>query len=466
LGPNEKNEDPAQRIYISVIFSLKSKKKDYIAIEMNNIPSFESLCQDDDCSLLKKIDHKALEQAYELLTYLNGTDLQVATSESLTAGLIMSTLVQIPWAGWHKYGCFGVYDTDAKRVFNSVKVDDVYTHTCAKEMAIGILKNSNATLSIAVTGNAMPYYDNLSKLGEVFIGLAGYRKNDKNDKYEIVYSTKSINSCFDSEEFLNKCQEWLKLNFVEGVYAPRQKTATISLLIRSFTTYQALKECQEFIKSNELVSPTFISEQKKTNEKKMGDCWHTEIPAEKYPRNIDIICLTSRQQEGQRCNISESCKRLDTKEIDLDKIKMDSSNKSDTKEIHENCRGRAMKQEKERKERERNKTECLKKGEKCTYDFVGWGHRNYVLKDGECFNQCPICVNNICEEGSFEDWQRAREERGDLYCSDDSGCIAQYDKCSNYSSKKHYNDRNVGFEAQECVPFRRRQSRCQKCLGR
>jgi len=125
---------------------------------------------------------------------------------------------------------------------------------------------------------------------------------------------------------------------------------------------------------------------------------------------------------------------------------------------------RAMKQEKERKEkekerekeRERNKTACLKKREKCTYDFFGWGNRNYVLKDGECSNQCPICVNNICEEGSFKDWlrsQTARKERGDLdcpwrapvYCSwtDGSECITQYDKCSNYSSKKHYNDRNV-----------------------
>ena len=65
--------------------------------------------------------------------------------------------------GWCKYGCFGVYDTDAKRVFNSVKVDDVYTHTCAKEMAVGLLKNSNATLAISVTGKCYALFSDLEK---------------------------------------------------------------------------------------------------------------------------------------------------------------------------------------------------------------------------------------------------------------------------------------------------------------
>lgn len=276
-----------------------------------SVPDLESLVShEDDLELIKTVERKALNQAYQLLTCLNGTNIQVATSESLTAGLIMSTLVQIPWAGWHKYGCFGVYDTDAKRVFNSVKVNDVYTHTCAKEMAIGTLKNSNATLSIAVTGNAMPYYDSLNKLGEVFIGLAGYRKNENGDS-EIIYLTKSINSCMESneKEFLEKCQEWLHLNPNSTTYAPRHKTATISLLIRNFTTYQALKECQNFIKNNTLVAPEFISEQKKINGIITIPCWHNAIPQEKYPRDIDLICLNSQ------CNKSESCMRQDTKEI-------------------------------------------------------------------------------------------------------------------------------------------------------
>ena len=38
-------------------------------------------------------------------------------------------------------------------------------------------------------------------------------------------------------------------------------------------------------------------------------CWHNAIPQEKYPRDIDLICLNSQ------CNKSESCMRQDTKEI-------------------------------------------------------------------------------------------------------------------------------------------------------
>jgi nicotinamide mononucleotide (NMN) deamidase PncC len=75
---------------------------------------------------------------------------KITTAESLTAGLIMATLVDIPIGGLHKYGCFGVYDTDAKRVFLGVKVKDVYTHLCASQMSIGVLQNSNASIAIAV----------------------------------------------------------------------------------------------------------------------------------------------------------------------------------------------------------------------------------------------------------------------------------------------------------------------------
>jgi nicotinamide mononucleotide (NMN) deamidase PncC len=67
--------------------------------------------------------------------------------------------------GDHKYGAFSVYNTDAKRVFLGLRVENVYTRRCAKEMAEGILKNSNATIGIAVTGNAMPYPENKEMLG-------------------------------------------------------------------------------------------------------------------------------------------------------------------------------------------------------------------------------------------------------------------------------------------------------------
>ena len=97
-----------------------------------SVPSFDQLRPVNVDGTLTYFSTMAHKSAYDLLVTLNGLATstkwhQIATSESLTAGMIMSTLVDIPWAGYLKYGGFAVYDTDAKRVFNGVTVDDVYT---------------------------------------------------------------------------------------------------------------------------------------------------------------------------------------------------------------------------------------------------------------------------------------------------------------------------------------------------
>jgi len=277
------------------------------------LPKFEDLNILNEYPFIKEIEHNALKEAYKLIVLLNGSNIQIGTSESLTAGLIMSTLVRIPLGGWHKYGCFGVYDTDAKRVFNTVEIDNVYTHTCAKEMAIGILKNSNATLAIAVTGNAMPYYKEIEKLGEVFIGIAGYVENNGN--VEIIYSTKSINACLENTTtpFLSKCKQWIKSQ-TDKTFAPIEETTNVSFMIRIFTVYQALKECQEFYTKNKLISTDFIKIQKENNTKITNVCYHKNIPEAKYPDvgKLKVTCINQTD-----CTNSQSCDRLGSKELRL-----------------------------------------------------------------------------------------------------------------------------------------------------
>jgi PncC family amidohydrolase len=217
---------------------------------------------------------------YELLQKLNDNQLQVATAESLTAGLMFSTLVDIPISGWNKYGCFGVYDTDAKRVFLGVDVEDVYTHRCAKQMAVGILRNSNATFAIAVTGNAMPYQgigENIikgaSQVGEVFIGIACYIDSGS----KILVSTSVINACQDA----NICKTWLSSikseNAIEktckqtGICTDDFKTLSdglnyleitslLATYIRNKTTAVAFKQATEFIDAHKekICKPTFV----------------------------------------------------------------------------------------------------------------------------------------------------------------------------------------------------------------
>ena len=285
-----------------------------------NFPSLNDLkIIEEDRTIITEIEDKVLESGYELLKTVSekyekeGIILQIATTESLTAGLIMSSLVKLPIAGWLKYGCFGVYDTDAKRVFNSVTVDDVYTHTCAKQMAIGMLKNSTATFAIAVTGNAMPYFDDLNKLGEVFIGIASY--NDD----EIIYATESINGCLDDgddtfEKIEKKCKSWLQSQPDKNTFAKRSDTATISLLIRNYTAYAAMKMAVDFINTNKLKTPLFIQTRKDKNAEKEG-CIHNNIPSPKYPDDIIERCVSNNNCVASNNNM---CDRINVKEIPED----------------------------------------------------------------------------------------------------------------------------------------------------
>jgi len=137
-------------------------------------PSFESLRPEDVLSFAQTNAHY---NGYELLKKLKKKKLKIATAESMTAGLLFSTLVDIPFAGSCKYGSFCVYDTDAKKVLLSVSDSNIYSHRCVEEMAVGVLKKTNATFAISVSGHSMPYKEDLKRLGEVFIGLACYNKD-------------------------------------------------------------------------------------------------------------------------------------------------------------------------------------------------------------------------------------------------------------------------------------------------
>lgn len=113
------------------------------------------------------------EAAQEFLQNLKERHLNVATAESLTCGMIVSSLVNVPFYGRYVYGGFATYDSDAKRKFLGVRVGDVYTRECALEMAAGTLMHSRALVSVAVTGEAGPVpKENLASLGVVDVAIS------------------------------------------------------------------------------------------------------------------------------------------------------------------------------------------------------------------------------------------------------------------------------------------------------
>ena len=216
----------------------KECKAKYLA-EKNNKPPTSLITE------INKAHETAHKYAHKLLCYMESCYIKhnIITAESLTAGLIFSTLVDIPFGGKHKYGCIGAYDTDAKRIFLGVDVENVYTYKCAKEMATGALKNSNASIAISVTGNAKADKSSKSnRLGEVFIGIAGYSGQNK-----IKIATNVYNFCNN----INTCDN----------YNDHKKIAQISMYIRYATVAQALKDCKLFLEQNQdLVIPSFISD--------------------------------------------------------------------------------------------------------------------------------------------------------------------------------------------------------------
>ncbi len=102
----------------------------------------------------------------------------ITTAESITAGMISSSIVDVPGSsGWFKYG-FVTYSDEAKHNVLGVSAEllereSAVSESVAEEMAIGALKRSGADYAIAVTGLAGPGLDELGRApGLVYIGVA------------------------------------------------------------------------------------------------------------------------------------------------------------------------------------------------------------------------------------------------------------------------------------------------------
>jgi len=111
--------------------------------------------------------------AMGFLDELKSHQLNVVTAESLTAGMIISSIDDVPNYGSYLYGGFSTYDSDAKRQFLGVKVGDVYTKECSLEMAIGAIMHSRALVGVSVTGKAGPVdKSDLQSLGVVDVAVS------------------------------------------------------------------------------------------------------------------------------------------------------------------------------------------------------------------------------------------------------------------------------------------------------
>ena len=102
----------------------------------------------------------------------------MSVAESITGGMIASTLIDIAGASECIHESFITYSAEAKQKYLRVAPEIIEQYTevskeCARAMAEGLAKQTNSDLCIATTGYAGPTGN---PVGEVYIGICYHGK--------------------------------------------------------------------------------------------------------------------------------------------------------------------------------------------------------------------------------------------------------------------------------------------------
>ena len=119
-----------------------------------------------------------MSQVADLLERLAAAGLTLATAESLTGGLLATSLTDVPGASRVFRGGVVAYATDVKRSVLGVPGDLLERHgavsgECAEAMAAGARELLGASFGVSTTGVAGPDQQEGHPVGTVWVGLAG-----------------------------------------------------------------------------------------------------------------------------------------------------------------------------------------------------------------------------------------------------------------------------------------------------
>ena len=116
-------------------------------------------------------------RAKDIVERASAAGIVIATAESCTGGMISAAITDIAGSSRVLDRGFVTYSNAAKMDMLGVSADTLDTHGAvseqvAAEMAVGALKQSNATLSVSVTGIAGPGGSDFKPEGRVCFGIA------------------------------------------------------------------------------------------------------------------------------------------------------------------------------------------------------------------------------------------------------------------------------------------------------
>lgn len=125
----------------------------------------------------------------DLLDRAKTQGVMIATAESCTGGMVAAALTDVPGSSAVVDRGFVTYTNDAKQQMLGVKAETLETHGAvseevALEMAEGALKNSQAQLTVSITGIAGPGGSEFKPEGRVCFGLAADGQKTKTETVE------------------------------------------------------------------------------------------------------------------------------------------------------------------------------------------------------------------------------------------------------------------------------------------
>ena len=112
---------------------------------------------------------------------LKAKGLKLAVAESCTAGLLSARLVNVPGSSEYFVGGFVVYSNDLKAKLLSVEKELLEKYGAVSEevcraMCIGALEETDADITLAITGIAGPSSSHRKPVGLTYIGLCTDRE--------------------------------------------------------------------------------------------------------------------------------------------------------------------------------------------------------------------------------------------------------------------------------------------------